>query len=316
MAIHTNIEWCDSSVNPTSGCDGCELYNPNSPDDATCYAKEIHENRLAKSFPAKYGSRFNMVREIPGRIDQARLWPDLRGCARLDKPWLNDMPRMIFVGDMGDFLSRSISDEFVVNEILGRIKFSPHFWLLLTKRPARLAWLSEKYGPLPDNCMAMTSLTSQRSMPRLKDLLRINCQYRGLSCEPLLGPIEFKHEDLKYLDWVITGGESGKKARPMNPRWAESIRQQCASRTDMCRPWPLPFFFKQQGEWAEGYRHGVPSMCWTKAGKKYNARQPDGWLGSTTVYRVGYATAGHKLAGEYVREMPMLAHPQWARGAA
>ena len=159
MGQHTNIEWCDSTINPTSGCDGCELFQAGKQATATCYASHLHTRRLARSFPDKYAADFSEVRMLAGRMEQAANWPDLRGKERPDKPWLNGRPRHIFVGDLGDFLSRGVPDDYIIREIIGNI-VSPagrrHFWLLLTKRPRRLAEISRRlpHG-LPPNCMAI-----------------------------------------------------------------------------------------------------------------------------------------------------------------
>lgn len=93
MGDKTNISWCDSTVNPTSGCDGCELFNPLRPASATCYAKGIHENRLARSYPDKYAAAFENVRLVPGRMAKAAAMSDMRGKPRRGKPWLNGKPR-------------------------------------------------------------------------------------------------------------------------------------------------------------------------------------------------------------------------------
>jgi protein gp37 len=212
MAEKTDIGWCDSSVNATSGCDGCELWNGR--EIRECYAGKSHENSLAKVFPKLYDPNFQNVRLIPGRMAQAAAWSDLRGKDRPEKPWLNGMPRTIFVGDMGDFESRAVSDDYIVNEILGAVKSAKgerHFWYLLTKQIHRLADLSVKIGGLPDNSMAMTSVTDQHFADhRVPLLLRADCKWLGVSAEPLKRPVRFKREWLVGIHWVIVGGLSGE----------------------------------------------------------------------------------------------------------
>lgn len=261
MGRDTNIEWCDSTINGSSGCDGCELW---AGAVRSCYAGTLQTSRLAKSLPNLYSSDFSKVSMIPGRFAQAASWSDLRGTARPEKPWLNGLPRCIFVGDMGDFLSGEVTDEFLERELLGAIRSKQgqrHFWMLLTKRPRRLAELSEKWGGLPDNVMAMTTLTSQANAKhRVCDLLEVRAKWRGLSCEPLLGPLNLFDVDgeisvemqrrnprvigypADFIDWVIAGGESGKEARPMRPDWLRRLRDECSETG-------VPFFFKQWGEW-------------------------------------------------------------------
>lgn len=275
MGRETNIEWCDSTINGSSGCDGCELW---SPQKRTCYAGVLQQNRLSKSMPKLYDVDFRKVRMIPGRYAQAASWSDLRGVDRPDKPWLNGKPRCIFVGDMGDTFSRDVTDDYLTRELLGAITSKQgqrHFWMLLTKRPRRLAELSVKWGGLPENVMAMTTVTDQKTANiRVPQLLQVKCHWRGLSCEPLLGPVDLmdlpfggpcescEHPvsmnsltgytvckglcdgpELARIDWVIAGGESGTNAQPMHPHWARNLRDDCGE-------YGVPFFFKQWGAYA------------------------------------------------------------------
>ncbi len=302
MGKNTNIEWCDSTINGTSGCDGCELWNTQT---RTCYAGNLQTQRLSKSLPKLYSADFSEVRMIPGRYAQAASWSDLRGTERPQKPWLNGLPRMIFVGDLGDTFSRAVTDDFLTRELLGAITSKQgqrHFWLLLTKRPKRLASIAKKWGGLPDNVMAMTTVTSQNTASsRVSDLLEVPCKWRGLSCEPLLGPLEifdtatgwpfYDLEGLRTLHWVIAGGESGPKARPMHPDWARSLRDQCTDAN-------VPFFFKQWGE----YQHFDASECRTDLSKDtlISGDLKTGFL------RVGKAKAGRLLDGREHNGFPNL----------
>lgn len=247
MGEKTDIQWCDSTINPTSGCDGCELYKPDHggrDDSATCYAKRGHEMRLARSIgEPKYAPIFNQVRMIPGRCTEAAAWPSLKHKERKGKPWLDGLRRHIFVGDMGDFLSRAVTDEFLSQELRKAIlsaRGQRHVWLLLTKRPRRLAQLADAWGGLPENVVAMTSVTCWRTAQiRIPELLKVRAMWRGLSCEPLLGRVDISWA-LTQIHWVITGGESGAGSRPMDPAWALSLRDQCQDAG-------VPFFFKQWG---------------------------------------------------------------------
>jgi protein gp37 len=263
MGLETGIEWCDSTVNPSTGCDGCELWNGR--DIRVCYAGKLHEARLAKSLPALYAENFQEVRLAPGRMMDAARWPDLRGKQRPDKPWLNGLPRMIFVGDMGDFGSRDVLDDYFIDEIIGAIRSTPgarHFWLLLTKQISRLAKLSVKIGGLPENCMALTTATSQRTADvRRQELLEVECRWRGISIEPLWEQIDLTERGRglycescldrsvhwcvdPVIDWVIVGGESGAGARPTSLAWIRDLVAQCADAN-------VPCFVKQLGSaWA------------------------------------------------------------------
>lgn len=246
----TNIGWTHSTINGSSGCDGCELWNDLT---HTCYAGQVHQNRLALSLPHLYARDFAEVRMIPGRFEQAAKWGLPTPAENADKPWFVGQPRHIFVGDMGDFLSDAVTDDFLKRELLAAVTSKAgqrHVWQWLTKRPARLARLSEKWGGLPDNVVAMTTVTNQRTADvRLPELLKVRCKTRGVSAEPLLGPVDFDFGHPKwrtaesyhsYIHWVIVGGESGAGCRPMQAEWARSIRDQCAASG-------VAFFFKQWG---------------------------------------------------------------------
>ncbi len=235
MGIKSGVQWCDSSVNPTAGCDGCELLTSKV---RACYAEAMH-SRFQSECSVAYPQPFDQPREMPGRMAKAAAWSDLRGAKRPHKPWLDGLPRVIFTGDMADVLSRAITFEYIREEILGAIN-SPngrrHFWILVTKRPKRLAefslWLAGKHNEwLPDNLMVMTSVTTQATAWRIDALLNVPCKWRGVSIEPLLGPINLhltltaadkaEEERLGYLvipgcpttcgamlDWIIVGCES------------------------------------------------------------------------------------------------------------
>ena len=109
----TKIQWCDSTINGSSGCDGCELWNNKN---RNCYAGIMHETRLAKSLPDFYTAHFSEVRMIPGRYARAANWKDLTGLARPEKPWLDGKPRHIFVGDMADTFSKAVTTEYLKQE--------------------------------------------------------------------------------------------------------------------------------------------------------------------------------------------------------
>lgn len=311
----TEISWCDSTINPTSGCDGCELWNGR--DIRDCYAGNLHERRLAKSLPVLYAPNFQEVRIIPGRMMKAARWSDLRGKERPEKPWLNGLPRLIFVGDMGDFMSRDVPDDYIQNEIIGAIKSkegSRHFWLLLTKQIARLAEFSKKIGGLPDNCMAMTTITNQQTVDfRVHELSRVECLWRGVSAEPLFEQITLEHvrlrgvgyynaltgqhdeEDrsrLPRIDWIVTGGLSGDGARPAHPDWFRSLRDQCARAG-------VPYHFKQHGTY-------LP----VSQTREHEGREIATHLDSPSVeyfYRVGKKIAGCLLDGVEWKQFPEVA---------
>lgn len=258
MGKTTNIEWCDSTVNPVMGCGGCELWVAGR---KTCYAGQLHERRKGQK---GFATEFTTPKLFPGRTADAACWPDLTGTDRPDKPWLNGSPRLIFVSDMGDALSETgvvgdddqpvpdgaVPFEFLKEEIVD-VALSPpggrHRWLWLTKRPKRMEeffeWLRREHGlGVPGNIWLGTSVTSGSNVSRADALARVGDEHtiRFLSVEPLWEGL--RHLPLEGMSWVITGGESrqGEPARPFDVAWARQIREQCATVN-------VPFFLKQLG---------------------------------------------------------------------
>src|SRR4051794_16856770 len=197
MSITTKIQWCDSTCNPTMGCEGCELWNSKT-GDRTCYAGVLH--RRYGGVTKGFSPTFEEVTFWPGRMADAAVWPDLTGTTRRDKPWLNGLPRLIFVSDMSDALSSVVPFDFLEEEVI-HTATSPsgqsHHWLWLTKRPERMAQFSDslktKGVSWPKNLWAGTSITTQATITRIKPLLRVGDAdtIRFLSVEPQHGSINF-----------------------------------------------------------------------------------------------------------------------------
>lgn len=243
MAKNTDIQWCDSTTNPTLGCDGCELHRPGY---STCYAAAM-TRRFGGKNPG-LATDFNVVELAPGRMETAAAWSDLRGASRPDKPWLDGLPRLIFVSDMADALSSDVPFEYLRDEIVETVhsvKGRRHQWLWLTKRPTRMAkfsvWLSCQGIDWPANLWVGTSVTSTGTRARIDDLLRVgNAQtIRFVSVEPQWTAIDLRPW-LPQLDWVIQGGQSGRGDHPFSVEWAKDMRRQC-------RDCGVPFFLKQLG---------------------------------------------------------------------
>lgn len=208
MGATTDIQWCDTTVNPTSGCDGCELWIPGRGGD--CYAGHIH-NRFSPS--VAYPGAFERIDLHAGRMARAAALPSMTGISRPGKPWLATLPRFIFVGDMADNFSRDVPLEYLCREVVSVVLSGAgrrHFWLWLTKQPTRMLQLCRDYldSRWPDNLMAMVSVTSDKTLKRLDVLREIPARYRGVSAEPLLGPL-FLQGRLGGMHWLITGGLSG-----------------------------------------------------------------------------------------------------------
>lgn len=259
MSATTPIEWCDSTVNPVMGCDGCELWNPNA-EVFECYAGAIHNVRAGRP---GYADEFLIPKLFPGRMAAAARWSDLRGKARLDKPWLDGMPRMIFISDMGDALSRGVPFEFLRDEIVLTVAGETwqkrgHIGLWLTKQPKRMAqfsrWLAEQGVPWPDSLWAMTSITANQYAYRIAHLFSVEGPVvRGVSAEPLHDGVDLwpwiwlracasghvmpendvprcprcdKPADRPALSWLITGGSSGPNARPTEIQDVRTLMNQ------------------------------------------------------------------------------------------
>ena len=237
MGSHTSIQWADSTVNPATGCDGCELHVRGK--GGPCYAGHYHANRMAKALPDLYDAEFTNVRLAPGRMAKAPAWPDLRGKPRPNKPWiLPETPRLIFVSDMSDALSAAVPFDYLLSEVIevARLpKGRRHRWLWLTKRPARMAefalWLCEERGlAWPDNLWAGTSITGRKTETRADILAYVPARVKFLSIEPLVEPVAFAPNLLRNFELMIIGGESsqpGHPARPFDINWARDLIRQC-----------------------------------------------------------------------------------------
>lgn len=213
MGDNSQIEWTDATWNPVTGCTKV------SPGCAHCYAETFAERfRGVRGHP--YESGFDLT-----------LRPE-----RLDLPLSWKRPRLIFVNSMSDLFHEDVPDTFVAAVFSTMLRADWHRFQLLTKRPARAAALAERL-PWPDNVWLGTSVENNRWTSRIDELRQVPAAVRFLSCEPLLGPIQL---DLRGIDWVIAGGESGPRARPMRAEWVLGIRDQCAEAS-------VPFFFKQWG---------------------------------------------------------------------
>jgi protein gp37 len=243
MAMKTKIQWCDSTVNPTMGCDGCEIWRPQR---RSCYAGTLH-TRFG-GVTSGYARTFEEVTTFPGRMAEAAGYSDLTDKNRPDKPWLDNLPRHIFVSDMSDSLSSSVTFEYLRDEIVNHVSDGPgrrHRWLWLTKRPERMAlfssWLGDRGIEWPDNLWAGTSITSGTTTSRIKSLLKVGTPQtiRFLSVEPQIESINLE-KWLPQLDWVIQGGESGRKSRPFDVGWAMDLLAQC-------RKYGVAYFLKQLG---------------------------------------------------------------------
>ena len=222
----------------------------------------------------------------------------------------------IFLGDMTDIFHPKVPWAMLDRVFEVMASTPQHTFQLLTKRPGRMAHYADNCGmPWPDNVWAMTSVESAKYLPRLDLLAHVPAKVRGVSLEPLLGPVDVRPwllpqnssanffgsliGERPVLNLVIVGGESGPGARPMHPAWARSIRDQCQAAG-------VSFFFKQWGEWlgvvGRPLRNTKPLM--------WKAIDLDGSFvehltpGVEIIERVGKKAAGSLLDGREWREMP------------
>lgn len=230
MGQKSKIEWTDATWNPTTGCtkvsEGCDH----------CYAHTLAHGRLAKV----YARQLPVVQNEVNLADPfaVRLWPE-----RLDEPRKWKEPRMVFVNSMSDLFHVDVPDSFVRQIFEVMLEFDHHIYQVLTKRPTRAVRFFEKNrdlfptGRIPGHIWMGTSVESQDVIYRVDHIRLLPADVRFLSCEPLLGPLEL---DLRGIQWVIVGGESGIGHRKMDATWPRDIREQC-------RAAGVAFFFKQWG---------------------------------------------------------------------
>jgi protein gp37 len=235
MAAPSKIEWTDHTWNPVTGCTKI------SPGCKHCYAETLAK-RLQRMGAKGYENGFSIT-----------LLPD-----RLDAPRRRRKPTVWFVNSMSDVFHPEIPFEFI-DRIFDTITATPHHrYQILTKRPERMEEYFE-HRPAPSNAWLGTSVEDRRyGVPRIDILRRVKSQVRFLSVEPLLEDVGIL--DLTGISWVIVGGESGPRARPMKPEWARSLRDQCEAAG-------VAFFFKQWGS------HGDDGI---RRVKSANGRELDG----------------------------------------
>lgn len=214
MALGSSIEWTEATWNPVTGCDKV------SPGCKHCYAERMAERLQAMGQP-NYRDGFALT-----------LQP-----AMLRRPLGWKKPKTIFVNSMSDLFHDRVPEAYVrqVFEVMREAHW--HRFQVLTKRAERLAELAPRID-WPPNVWMGVSVESARYLPRVDALRATGARVKFLSLEPLLGPLPGL--DLRGIDWVIVGGESGPRAREMSPSWARDLRAQCERSG-------VAFFFKQWG---------------------------------------------------------------------
>jgi protein gp37 len=157
--------------------------------------------------------------------------------AALGIPMKWKAPKIIFVNSMSDLFHEKIPVEFIARVFDVMRNARHHTFQVLTKRAERLAQVASEL-PWPDNVWMGVSVESEDYVGRIDHLRSTPAYIKFLSLEPLLGPLD--NLNLRGIDWTIAGGESGPAARPMNPEWVRSIRDQCVDAG-------VAFHFKQWG---------------------------------------------------------------------
>jgi protein gp37 len=227
LMASSDIEWTESTWNPIAGC---EIVSPGC---TNCYAMRMAA-RLQAMGMAKYAgtTRKSGNRHVwTGKINTDR--------DALFAPLGWKKPQRIFVNSMSDLFQEKADEKFILRvwNVMQRAHW--HSFQILTKRPERmLETLSRSEFPTLANVWLGTSVESEAYLDRIELLRRVPARVRFISFEPLLGPIV--DPDLTGIHWVIAGGESGPRARPMERWWVEELR-------DSCQRQGVAFFFKQWG---------------------------------------------------------------------
>jgi len=231
------IEWTEKTWNPSAGCtkisSGCK----------NCYAETMAKRLQALGMTGyENGFKFNTVP------------------SRLNDPLKRKKPTVYFVNSMSDIFHPDMPKEYL-DRIFEVIKNTPqHTYQILTKRADRMfQYLSQR--EIPKNLwLGVTVENRKEGLPRIDQLRNLRASVLFLSIEPLLE--DLGQINLKNIDWVIVGGESGHKARPMDKEWVLNIKQQCETEG-------IPFFFKQWGTYGEDK---------IKRNKKINGKELDGQI--------------------------------------
>jgi protein gp37 len=249
MATKSSIEWTEVTWNPVTGCSKV------SPGCKNCYAERMAHRLHAMGQP-NYRNGFKVT-----------LHPQV-----LRTPLKWNTPRTVFVNSMSDLFHEDIPEEFIINTFQVMGEAYQHQFQVLTKRSKRLAQVSERLEWAPNIWMGV-SVESDEYTTRIDHLRTTGAAIKFLSLEPLLGSMP--NLNLEGINWVIVGGESGPRARPMDPSWVTEIRDQCIAAG-------VSFFFKQWGK---------------------IANNPDP-LDPTEKRNGGHAKGGRLLEGRLWDEMP------------
>jgi len=246
----SNIEWTELTWNPVTGC------NKISPGCKFCYA-EVMSRRLKAMGIEKYKDGFNIRTHA----------------IALNIPFTWKKSKVVFVNSMSDLFHPDVPVEFIKAVFTVMNQTPQHIYQVLTKRSERLLELSTELN-WTSNIWMGVSVESEDYTFRINDLSNTNAVTKFLSIEPLIAPV--KTLDLKNINWVIVGGESGHKARPVKKEWIDFVRIECEKKG-------VAFFFKQWGK------------------PKFNVNPADPTIMSE---HPQHAKGGCELDGKIYRQMP------------
>ena len=280
MAKNSRIEWTHHTFNPWWGCTKI------SPGCKYCYA-ETWAKRIGR---ALWGAK------APRRLLSDDYW-------RQPFAWNREAARdgerrRVFCASMADVFEDRRDLDATRAHLWKVIEQTPMLdWLLLTKRPGKVMKLAPYGAAWPDNVWLGATAENQKWLDtRMLELSAIPARVLFLSCEPLLGPLDFSawlqragRDGIRMVDWVIAGGESGHHARAPNPEWFSSIREQCVLAG-------VRFHFKQYGNWKPVEPHEINGYK-TKTLFLSNGS-------SIVVANVGKKKAGRVLDGRTWDEFP------------
>jgi protein gp37 len=218
MGERTAIGWTDASWNPWHGCTKV------SPGCAHCY---MFRDKT------RYGQNPELVVRSKTKFSEPLKWKE---------------PKMVFTCSWSDWFHEA-ADAWR-DEAWDIIRRTPHLtYQILTKRPERIAdHLPADWGEGWPHVWLGVSIENNRWRQRAWDLIAVKAAVHFISCEPLLGPVDFENDALADIDWLIAGGESGPDCRPMREDWARSLRDQCAE-------YDVAFFLKQLGGHPDARAH-------------------------------------------------------------
>lgn len=240
MSTQSKIEWTEQTWNPTVGCTKI------SPGCKHCYAEKM-ALRLQAMGMRGYENGFGLS-----------LMPE-----RLAEPLERRKPTIYFVNSMSDLFHEEVPFEYIdkVFDVMKRAH--QHTFQVLTKRAERMADYCQGKAIPPNVWLGVSVEDRKHGLPRIKLLRSIDVMVRFLSVEPLLE--DLGKPDLRGIHWVIVGGESGSKARPMQRLWVDGVKRQCDK-------YGVPFFFKQWGTWGpDGQKRSKKTNGRTYKGQVWDA---------------------------------------------